>query len=371
MKLAISSGHGKYVRGASGVLDEVDEARRVVWALCDKLIQMGHEITEIHDDTSTSQNQNLDWLVTAHNKADRQLDISVHFNAYEQTSSPMGVEVLYVTQQELADEVSAAIAKAGGLIDRGPKFRDNLAFLNGTDEPAILLEVCFCDSSADASLYEASFGAIVDAIASSVTGTEDLPALPARPEVQKVYFEGETSWFGGPSDDGVSPSEGLAFLYEYDEDLMAPGADGDVPLFLEDQPSGTSGLARRLNSDEAFYLAARWDYDVTSKEMLARQDLRAAVRANGRIFLAQPADWGPHADTGRASDLSPALLSALGITTDDYCEVIYPVTRLPGRPERPKPPEYEHRVDITAKGRVEVDITGDVYVTLNGKPVVK
>ena len=28
--IIISSGHGKYIRGASGYLDEVDEARRVV-----------------------------------------------------------------------------------------------------------------------------------------------------------------------------------------------------------------------------------------------------------------------------------------------------------------------------------------------------
>ena len=28
-RIVISSGHGKYVRGASGIIDEVDEARRV------------------------------------------------------------------------------------------------------------------------------------------------------------------------------------------------------------------------------------------------------------------------------------------------------------------------------------------------------
>ena len=39
-----------------------------------------------------------------HNKQARDLDISVHFNAYEQVSKPMGVEVLYVTQQSLASE---------------------------------------------------------------------------------------------------------------------------------------------------------------------------------------------------------------------------------------------------------------------------
>jgi hypothetical protein len=356
MKLAISSGHGKYVRGASGVLDEVDEARRVVSALCNRLFKLGHEVTEIHDDTSTSQDENLDWLVDQHNQADRSLDISVHFNAYEQTSKPMGVEVLYVSQQELADQVSAAIAKAGGFIDRGPKYRDNLAFLNGTNEPAILLEVCFCDSTADADLYEDNFDAIVDAIAKSITGVEDLPEQPRPPERQKVYFEGETSWFGGPDDDGVSPSEGLAFIYDVDD---APD------LFLPSQPPGTTGLARRLNPDK-LYVACRWDYDVTPKEMLRDQSLYALVRAGGKQFLARPADWGPHSDTGRSSDLSPGLLEALGLSTDDHCEVIYPVQRLPERPERP---EFENRVDIIAKGSVEVDVTGDVIVTLNGKVI--
>ena len=36
-RIVISSGHGKYVRGASGIIDEVDEARRVVEHLADEL----------------------------------------------------------------------------------------------------------------------------------------------------------------------------------------------------------------------------------------------------------------------------------------------------------------------------------------------
>jgi N-acetylmuramoyl-L-alanine amidase len=36
-KIVISSGHGKLVRGASGILDEVNEARRVVEATAAKL----------------------------------------------------------------------------------------------------------------------------------------------------------------------------------------------------------------------------------------------------------------------------------------------------------------------------------------------
>lgn len=134
-----------------------------------------------------------------------------------------------------------------------------------------------------------------------------------------LEVKGPCSWFGGPEDMGVAPDEGLAFIYEYEE---APH------LFLDEQPEGTSGLARRLDPD-VFYVACRWDYDVTPKEMLADPNLRALVRnpATGKQVLVWPADWGPHEDTGRVADLSPAVMDELGLTTDDEVEVIYPVER--------------------------------------------
>ena len=53
----------------------------------------------------TSQT-NLNTIVNWHNKQTRELDVSVHFNAYETTSKPMGTECLYKTQEALAKEVS-------------------------------------------------------------------------------------------------------------------------------------------------------------------------------------------------------------------------------------------------------------------------
>jgi hypothetical protein len=38
------------------------------------------------------------------------------------------------------------------------------------------------------------------------------------------------------------------------------------------------------------------------------------------------ADWGPHEDTDRVADLSPALMEALDLTTDDEVEIIYPAS---------------------------------------------
>jgi N-acetylmuramoyl-L-alanine amidase len=170
--IVISSGHGKYVRGASGILDEVDEARKVVERVADELHKRGVDVTTYHDDISTSQNENLNRIVDFHNSKQRDLDVSVHFNAYVETDKPMGVEILYVTQSALAGELSKAIAEAGDFIDRGAKKRTDLFFLNNTAMPSILIETCFVDSSADADAYGTSFGEICDVIADVLGGAE-------------------------------------------------------------------------------------------------------------------------------------------------------------------------------------------------------
>jgi N-acetylmuramoyl-L-alanine amidase len=323
VRVVISSGHGLKVRGASGYIDEVDEARLVVESVADALRESGVEVTTYHDDVSNTQSENLDRIVDFHNSKTRDLDISVHFNAYQTTSKPMGCEVLYVssTGMEIADEVVDRICDASGLINRGPKKRTDLAFLNGTEEPAILIETCFVDSVADVDIYHENYDVICGAIADAIAGEITPPLIPPTPEPpdDDVLFSatGTCSTFGGPEDTGVSPSEGLAFIYDYDE---APY------LFLPYQPSGTSGLARRLDPS-VFYLACRWDYDVTSKLMLRDSGYMALVIAKdtGISRLAHPADWGPHEEqTGRAADLSPGLADSLGVGTDDLVTVIYP-----------------------------------------------
>ena len=149
--IVISSGHGKYVRGACGIIDEVDEARSVTERVANDLRMRGVDVLTFHDDVSGSQSENLHRITDFHNAHPRDLDISIHFNAFEQVDKPMGVEVLYITQGALAGEVSAAIACAGGFLNRGAKKRTDLHFLNACDMAAILLEVCFVDSERIAS----------------------------------------------------------------------------------------------------------------------------------------------------------------------------------------------------------------------------
>jgi N-acetylmuramoyl-L-alanine amidase len=349
MKIAISSGHGSKIRGASDIIDEVDEARRVVKQVVSDLVAAGVAVEQYHDDVSTTQNENLHRIVDWHNSRTRDLDVSVHFNCYQHTSKPMGTECLYVTQAELAEDVSLAIADAGDFIDRGPKKRTDLYFLNNTEKPAILIETCFVDSEADVGLYTENFPWICSAIA-GVLGGEAVPAPEPEPDDLPVSFAGTCSWFGGPDDGGVAPDEGLAFLYEV----------SDAPdLFLPQQPPGTTGLARRLDPDR-FYVAVRWNYDVTPKEMLRDQNLKALVRAGGNEFLARPADWGPNSNTGRAADISPGLMEALEIDTDDQVEVIYPAPVSTPQPE-PEPQPAMVAIQITS--------SGPVTVTVNGTPI--
>jgi hypothetical protein len=182
MRIVISSGHGKYVRGASGYIDEVDEARKVVEEVA-RLARASAEVTTYHDDVSHSQNENLNRIVDFHNSKTRDLDVSVHFNAYQTTSKPMGCEILYVSQagEAEAEPMVDDICKASGLINRGPKLRSDLFFLNNTEETAILIETCFVDSEADVKIYHSKFNDICEAIAKNLIGDTDesLPPLPS------------------------------------------------------------------------------------------------------------------------------------------------------------------------------------------------
>lgn len=181
--VCISSGHGLYLRGASGVLDEVDEARRVVECVAGKLEARGVTVTVFHDNTSKTQDDNLHTIVDFHNDQQRELDVSVHFNAYVETTKAMGCEVLYVTQAEVAGDLSGAISDAADLIDRGAKKRSDLYFLNNTDMPALLIETCFVDSTTDADCYRENFDAICEAIAGVLGGKHHEEGTPPPEEI--------------------------------------------------------------------------------------------------------------------------------------------------------------------------------------------
>ena len=297
MQIVISSGHGLHIRGASGYIDEVDEARKVVEMLAADLRAMNIDVITFHDDTSTSQNQNLETIVNFHNLQERDLDVSVHFNAYQTTSKPMGTEVLYLTQGDLAAEISQAISKAGGLLNRGAKKRSDLYFLNHTDQPAILIEVCFVDSSADANLYRTHFRAICQAVASVArpTDPESQVSNPATiPWNQKDII---CTVFGGASDYNTSAYDPSKVLNDSDLYVALPDkfTEERPAVQIHNRETGNSAIAEiwdvgPWNTDDPY-----WDKDT-------RPQAETGTDMSGRTT------------NGAGIDISPALAAALGIS---------------------------------------------------------
>ena len=99
-------------------------------------------------------------------------------------------------------------------------------------------------------------------------------------------------------------------------------------MFSIEQAARATGLVRRLDPD-VFYIACRFDYKKTPRNTLLNKQALVRAPDTGIELMAYPADWGPNERTGRIADLSPGLMEALGIDTDDVVEVIFPYEKAP------------------------------------------
>jgi N-acetylmuramoyl-L-alanine amidase len=295
MDVVISSGHGLQVRGASGYIDEVDEARKVTEAVADLLLKHGIGVVTFHDDISTDQSENLEAIVDFHNSQDRELDVSVHFNAYTDTDKPMGTEVLYVTAADQACRVVNAMAKAG-FVNRGAKYREDLYFLNNTEEAAILIEVCFVDSSADVAIYAQRFRATCRLIAASLASLLTSRTLILEHGFPANQRDITASVFGGESDYNVSAYDETKVLNDTDLYIALPDRfDGQRPLVVV--YNRTAGVSSTASIEDV----GPWNIDDPYWITGDRPQAESGTDETGRTT------------NGAGIDLSPALAEKLSI----------------------------------------------------------
>ncbi|MEC3544260.1 N-acetylmuramoyl-L-alanine amidase, partial [Bacillus thuringiensis] len=153
--------HNSIVQGANfGNRKEHVLDRQVKDAVAAKLRALGHTVYDDTDEVGTTQSQNLNNIIRKSNSHAVDLVISFHLNASD--GNGQGVEVLYYDQKDLAAKISAQLAKDIGWRDRGAKQRTDLAVLNGTKAPAILIELGFIDNESDMAKWN------VDKIANSI-----------------------------------------------------------------------------------------------------------------------------------------------------------------------------------------------------------
>lgn len=166
--ITISGGHYGKGTGAHGLIDEGEENIRIVKELTAILRSSGITTNYIEDNVSKSAKQNIPWLIAMHNKTDREIDVSIHFNSAPGTHSRgIGTETLVYSDKNkaIAQKITDAIANASSLKNRGVKIRTDLGLLKGTNKPCYLIEVCFVNDSVDVELYRKNFDAICQAIA--------------------------------------------------------------------------------------------------------------------------------------------------------------------------------------------------------------
>lgn len=166
--ITISGGHYGKGTGAHGLIDEGEENIRVAKEITKRLRASGITANYIEDNVSKSARQNIPWLIAQHNKTDRKIDVSIHFNSSVGTHSRgIGTETLIYNGRNLdtATAITDAVAKVSGFKNRGVKIRTDLGLLRGTSKPCYLIEVCFVNDSVDVALYKKNFDAICQAIA--------------------------------------------------------------------------------------------------------------------------------------------------------------------------------------------------------------
>ncbi|XKK20211.1 N-acetylmuramoyl-L-alanine amidase [Bacillus sp. A17A.1] len=160
-RYSLHGGHNSIVQGANfGNRKEHVLDRQVKDAVAAKLRALGHTVYDDTDEVGTTQSQNLNNIIRKSNSHAVDLVISFHLNASD--GNGQGVEVLYYDQKDLAAKISTQLAKDIGWRDRGAKQRTDLAVLNGTKAPAILIELGFIDNESDMAKWN------VDKIANSI-----------------------------------------------------------------------------------------------------------------------------------------------------------------------------------------------------------
>ncbi|WP_346817237.1 N-acetylmuramoyl-L-alanine amidase [Bacillus paramobilis] len=168
--VVIHAGHTRGGGARGSGFEESAVARQFLPILFETFRKVGQNVVDVTDNVSTTQSANLSRLVSASNAVPgNELNISLHFNSSDDPSSN-GVETLYYDQLELSDKVSAAISKASGLRLRDSKVRKDLAVLNGTHAPAILIELAFISNASDMKKFFDNMQAIANAIVQAVTG---------------------------------------------------------------------------------------------------------------------------------------------------------------------------------------------------------
>ncbi|HAT4146049.1 TPA: N-acetylmuramoyl-L-alanine amidase [Clostridium perfringens] len=169
---------------------EQDLTRQVVTYLSEYLEKEGHTTKYCHCNSASTVNESLRYRVNKANSIGVDYFVSIHLNA----GGGVGTETYICARggeaERVAKRVNSKLVQYG-YRDRGVKV-GNLYVIKNTNAPAILVEVCFIDSSSDVAKFNAK--AIAKAIAEglldkTIGEVENKPeSVPSNTETSNTYF---------------------------------------------------------------------------------------------------------------------------------------------------------------------------------------
>ena len=157
MRICISVGHSVlkngYITSADGTQfgggNEYKYCKEFARVLKKHLVAAGHKVTvlQVPEHTVINQAAEKAYKMARYNKG-YDLNIELHLNAASNATAE-GTEVLYKSERgkKFATAICNNLSRL--LLNRGPKQRNNLYFLNSTRAVAVLLELFFCTNKSE------------------------------------------------------------------------------------------------------------------------------------------------------------------------------------------------------------------------------
>lgn len=256
----IRGGHTKASTGANGILNELDENRKIY----PEVIKLLSQFNEVHDatpDESVPYPYELSYGIRLANNVNADLFASIHFNkCYDTFDGALGAEICVFNENgEAARKGRIILDRLSrlGFKNRGIKVRNDLGELNSTNCEAMIIEVCFVEAAGDVNVYN-TLG--VSRIASAIASGLD----------ERVSFEPMKV------DDVTSTYSEVQPIIEYASHIQNKGW---MPYVKDGETCGSTGEGLRLEALTVRYFGEGYlDFQVHIQNLGWTE-----VRRNGEI----------------------------------------------------------------------------------------
>ena len=246
-KIAVRGGHTELCTGASALIDELTEDRKVTAAVIKYLRELGYEVLDVTPPVNYTSSSSTDLLygVNKANEWGADLFVSIHFNkAYDYYNGALGSEVCVYSTYDIAQRVVNALG-ALGFKNRGQKIRTGLYELRNTSMKAMIVETCFVEATEDVELYKKlGADAIGKAIAEAIiNGKATENTTPVQKEevskpvqttgddwVRRLQNECNIQGFSSQKVDGIAGPNTLKGC-----PMLRKGAQGNITKLLQEK----------------------------------------------------------------------------------------------------------------------------------------